>query len=80
MSALFQATIFSLLLVLAIASLTKDNLHEKAGDRPIFIKAFAPWCGNTSPSQMPVCTHVPSIDQYVRLQDIARQWRQPGRP
>ena len=46
MSALFQTTIFSLLLVCAIASLNKDNLSTEAGDRAVFIKFFAPWCGH----------------------------------
>jgi len=58
-------TLFSLMLVYATATITKDNLHEIAGDRPVFLKAYAPWCGNTSPSQMPLCTHVAFTDKYV---------------
>lgn len=31
---------------LCTASLTKDNLQELAGDRAVFVKFFAPWCGH----------------------------------
>ena len=46
MSALFQTIIFSIILTVAIASLTKDNLHEKANGKPVFLKLYAPWCGH----------------------------------
>lgn len=39
-------TLFSLAVTLASASLTKDNLESTAGDRAVFIKFFAPWCGH----------------------------------
>lgn len=45
MKTLFQATIFSMMLVVAMANLTKDNLEETAKNRPVFILAYAPWCG-----------------------------------
>ena len=46
MSALFQTIIFSIIPTVAIASLTKDNLHEKANGKPVFLKLYAPWCGH----------------------------------
>ena len=45
MKALLQSTIFSMMLVVAMANLTKDNLEETAKNRPVFILAYAPWCG-----------------------------------
>ena len=40
--------IFSCLLVLASANLSKDSLQSVAADRPVFIKAYAPWCGTNA--------------------------------
>lgn len=45
-TAFIPAVVFSALLVLASASLTKDTLPSHAGDRPVFLKFFAPWCGH----------------------------------
>ena len=39
---------FSCLLVLASANLSKDSLQSVAADRPVFIKAYAPWCGTNA--------------------------------
>ena len=41
-SAIF-CNIFSLLLVFTSASFTKDFLYSAAGDRPVFVDAYAPW-------------------------------------
>ena len=40
---MITSTIFSLLLVFTSASFTKDSLYSAAGDRPVFVVAYAPW-------------------------------------
>ncbi len=47
---MFRMTLFTTLilasLTLSTATLTKDNLSEVAGDKMVFLKFYAPWCGH----------------------------------
>ena len=40
------AVLMSVMVVATTAALTKDSLMDDAGDRAVFIKFFAPWCGH----------------------------------